>query len=51
MGDLSWNEFLSQAKQVYEISQELGDSWILLEKVYLIFGKLDRPKIITYILF
>ncbi|EDV37802.1 uncharacterized protein Dana_GF13639 [Drosophila ananassae] len=32
MGDLSWNEFLSQAKQFYEISQELGDAWILQEK-------------------
>ncbi|KAH8319567.1 hypothetical protein KR074_000529 [Drosophila pseudoananassae] len=32
MGDLSWNEFLSQAKQFYDISQELGDAWILQEK-------------------
>ncbi|XP_017097472.2 ubiquitin-like-conjugating enzyme ATG10 [Drosophila bipectinata] len=32
MGDLSWNEFLSQAKQLYDISQELGDAWILQEK-------------------
>jgi len=33
MGDLSWKDFLSQAKQFLEISQQLGDSWMLVEKV------------------
>nr|XP_016929469.1 ubiquitin-like-conjugating enzyme ATG10 [Drosophila suzukii] len=32
MGDLSWKDFLSQAKQFLEISQQLGDSWMLVEK-------------------
>ncbi|XP_017078590.1 ubiquitin-like-conjugating enzyme ATG10 [Drosophila eugracilis] len=32
MGDLSWKDFLNQAKQFYEISQNLGDSWTLEEK-------------------
>jgi len=33
MGDLSWKDFLSQAKQFLEISQQLGESWMLVEKV------------------
>lgn len=33
MGDLSWKDFLSQAKQFLEISQKLGDNWILEQKV------------------
>ncbi|XP_016929469.2 ubiquitin-like-conjugating enzyme ATG10 [Drosophila suzukii] len=32
MGDLSWKDFLSQAKQFLEISQQLGESWMLVEK-------------------
>ncbi|XP_020818131.1 ubiquitin-like-conjugating enzyme ATG10 [Drosophila serrata] len=32
MGDMSWNEFLSQAKQFLDISHQLGDSWMLQEK-------------------
>ncbi|XP_017012542.2 ubiquitin-like-conjugating enzyme ATG10 [Drosophila takahashii] len=32
MGDLSWKDFLSQAKQFLGISQQLGDSWMLEEK-------------------
>ncbi|KAH8258114.1 hypothetical protein KR038_005964 [Drosophila bunnanda] len=32
MGDMSWNDFLRQAKQFLDISQRLGDSWMLQEK-------------------
>ncbi|KAH8254346.1 hypothetical protein KR032_009648 [Drosophila birchii] len=32
MGDMTWNEFLTQAKQFLDISQQLGDSWMLQEK-------------------
>ncbi|XP_017061409.1 ubiquitin-like-conjugating enzyme ATG10 [Drosophila ficusphila] len=32
MGDLIWKEFLSQAKQFLQISQRLGDDWILEQK-------------------
>ncbi|XP_016990522.1 ubiquitin-like-conjugating enzyme ATG10 [Drosophila rhopaloa] len=32
MGDLSWKDFMSQAKQFLKISQQLGDSWMLEEK-------------------
>ncbi|KAH8291073.1 hypothetical protein KR054_008233 [Drosophila jambulina] len=32
MGDMSWNDFLSQAKEFLDISQQLGDSWMLIEK-------------------
>lgn len=33
MGDMTWNDFLSQAKQFLEISHQLGDSWMLQEQV------------------
>ncbi|EDW89248.1 ubiquitin-like-conjugating enzyme ATG10 [Drosophila yakuba] len=32
MGDLSWKDFLSQAKQFLEISQKLDDNWVLEQK-------------------
>ncbi|KAH8284655.1 hypothetical protein KR018_010443 [Drosophila ironensis] len=32
MGDLSWKDFLSQAKQFHEISERLSDGWSLEEK-------------------
>ncbi|XP_017132844.1 ubiquitin-like-conjugating enzyme ATG10 [Drosophila elegans] len=32
MGDLSWKDFLSQAKQFLNISQQLDDGWTMEEK-------------------
>ncbi|KAH8372947.1 hypothetical protein KR009_008777 [Drosophila setifemur] len=32
MGDMSWIDFLSQAKQFRDLSEQLGDEWELLEK-------------------
>ncbi|XP_016967995.1 ubiquitin-like-conjugating enzyme ATG10 [Drosophila biarmipes] len=37
MGDLSWKDFVSQAKQFLEFAQKLGDGWMLVEK------DLDEP--------